>query len=156
MLELCSVVYRSALSGYLMPKNLQLSNTAENNTLYFWLPNPVLCKTINVALTNLPKNKNFLFYFDFILFDFAPFSKYGAGIPQQHNQLLEIWLGRKIKISCVIIEIGLLPLLGFKKKSLHFHGRQHCCLPWKCTVKLCPAGNDVDVYTITTNNWLLL
>ena len=24
----------------------------------------------------------------FILFDFAPFNKYGAGIPQQHNQLL--------------------------------------------------------------------
>ena len=29
-----------------------------------------------------------LFYFIFILFDFAPFNKYGAGIPQQHNQLL--------------------------------------------------------------------
>ena len=27
-----------------------------------------------------------LFYF--ILFDFAPLNKYGAGIPQQHNQLL--------------------------------------------------------------------
>ena len=58
-----------------MPKNLQLSNTAENNTQYFWLPNTVVWKTINATLTNLPKNKNFLFYFYFILFDFAPFNK---------------------------------------------------------------------------------
>ena len=60
------------------------------NGNYFCVPLMVKAFVASLKEKYLPLElaELYFIYFIFILFDFAPFHKYGAGIPQQHNQLL--------------------------------------------------------------------